>query len=116
MNFEGLNEGFVLEVSLLLGSDRIAYWKIIDRWDSSILLSDVYHTCLQHVYFARDASHHYSMILGSVGVADCTSAVSVNSPTTVVCCESQETESKAWMNHEDRGPRGQSDGWRNRVL
>ena len=95
MNFEGSNEGFVLEVSLLLGSDRIAYWKMIDRWDSSILLSDAYHTCLQHLYFAHDASHRNSMILGSVGVADCTSVVSVNSPATVVCCESQETEPKA---------------------
>jgi hypothetical protein len=92
MHFEGLNEGFVLELSLLLGSDRIAYLKMIDRGDSSILLSDAYHTCLQHVYFARDASHRNSLILGSVGVADCTSAVSVNPPPTVVCGESQETE------------------------
>ena len=85
MNFEGLNEGFVLGVSLLLGSDRVAYWKMIGRWDSSILLSDACHTCLQHLYFAHDASHRNSMILGSVGVADCTSAVSVNPPATAVC-------------------------------
>ena len=84
-----------MEVSLLLGPDRIAYWKMIDHWDSSILFSDAYHTYLQQVFFARDASHRNSMILGSVGVADCTSAVSVNPPATVVCCETQEPESKA---------------------
>jgi len=50
----------------------------MDAWDSSILLSDVYHTCVPHLYFVHDASHRYSMISGSVGVVDCTSAVSVS--------------------------------------
>jgi hypothetical protein len=85
MDFEGLSEGFVLGVLLLFGSDRVAYWEMIDRWDSSILLSDACHTCLHQVCFARDALHRNSMILGSVGVADCTSAVSVNPPVTAVC-------------------------------
>jgi hypothetical protein len=49
------------------------YWEKTDRWDSSILHTGAYHTCLLYLHFAHDALRHYSTIIGSVGVAGCTS-------------------------------------------
>ena len=56
-----------------------------DPWDSSILFTDAYHTSLRYLYFAHDALRLYGMIIGSVGIADYTLVVSLNSAASTVC-------------------------------